>query len=90
VLFNKFSILDVLPDQLRQIKQKVQELKADYLLNASEEDLVAQHHQCCWWVGNRCVRKPDPNDPDRREAPCNVGEPAGEYQKPVHTFGIRI
>jgi len=41
VLFNKVSILDVLPDQLRQIKQKVQELKADYLLNASEEDLVA-------------------------------------------------
>jgi hypothetical protein len=41
VLFNNVSILDVLPDQLRQIKQKVQELKADYLLNASEEDLVA-------------------------------------------------
>ena len=41
VLFNTVSILDVLPDQLRQIKQKVQELKADYVLNASEEDLVA-------------------------------------------------
>ncbi|MFZ0392712.1 MAG: hypothetical protein WCF17_21810 [Terracidiphilus sp.] len=27
-------------DQLRQIKQKIQELKADYDLNASEEDLV--------------------------------------------------
>jgi hypothetical protein len=41
VLFNNVSILDVLPDQLRQIKQKVQEFKADYLLNASEDDLVA-------------------------------------------------
>ena len=41
MLFNQFSILDVLPDQLRQIKEKVQSLKADYILNASEEDLVA-------------------------------------------------
>jgi hypothetical protein len=41
VLFSNVSILDVLPDQLRQVKKKVQELKADYILNASEEDLVA-------------------------------------------------
>lgn len=41
MLFNNVSILDVLPDQLRQINMKIQELKGDYLLNASEEDLVA-------------------------------------------------
>ena len=41
MLFNNASILDVLPDQLRQIKKKVQDLKVDYILNASEEDLVA-------------------------------------------------
>jgi uncharacterized protein YdcH (DUF465 family) len=33
--------LDVLPDQERQIKTKMQSLAPDYLLNASEEDLVA-------------------------------------------------
>lgn len=41
VLFNNVSILDVLPDQLRQVKKKVQELEANYLLNASEDDLIA-------------------------------------------------
>jgi hypothetical protein len=40
VLFNNTSILDVLPDQFRQMKKRIQELKADYILNASEEDLV--------------------------------------------------
>jgi len=41
MLFNRFSVLDLLPDQLRRLKAKVQELKSDYILNASEEDLVA-------------------------------------------------
>jgi hypothetical protein len=41
VLFSGVSILDVLPDQLRQLKNKVHALNADYLLNASEEDLIA-------------------------------------------------
>lgn len=41
MLFSKYSILEVLPDQLRQIKRKVQGLDPNYLLNVSEEDLVA-------------------------------------------------
>jgi hypothetical protein len=42
LLFNTHSLLDVLPDQLRQIKRKIQEFTANYVLNASEEDLIAQ------------------------------------------------
>jgi len=41
MLFKKVSVLDVLPDQERQIKAKVQSLAPNYVLNASEEDLVA-------------------------------------------------
>ncbi len=41
MLFNKYSILDVLPAQKQKLKEKLQSLKADYLLNASEQDLVA-------------------------------------------------
>ena len=41
MLFNKYSILDVLPAQKHKLKEKLQSLKADYLLNASERDLVA-------------------------------------------------
>jgi hypothetical protein len=40
-LFNNVSVLDVLPDQERQIKEKIHSLVPDYVLNASEEDLVA-------------------------------------------------
>jgi hypothetical protein len=39
-LFNRISVLDVLPEQDRRIKTKIQSLSSDYLLNASEEDLV--------------------------------------------------
>jgi hypothetical protein len=41
MLFNKYSILDVLPAQKQKLKEKIQSFKADYLLNASEQDLVA-------------------------------------------------
>lgn len=41
MLFNKYSILDVLPAQNKKIKDKFQSLKADYLLNVSEQDLIA-------------------------------------------------
>jgi hypothetical protein len=41
MLFNRVSILDVLADQKRQIKQKIQSLEQDYVLNSSENDLVA-------------------------------------------------
>ncbi|HWO36565.1 MAG TPA: hypothetical protein VNO32_47890 [Candidatus Acidoferrum sp.] len=41
MLFNKHSILDVLPAQKQKLKEKLQSFKADYLLNASEQDLVA-------------------------------------------------
>ena len=40
-LFGNASILDVLPDQQRQIKEKIQSLAPDYIMNASEDDLVA-------------------------------------------------
>lgn len=40
MLFDRVSILDVLPDQIRQIKAKIEALKPDYILNVSEEDLV--------------------------------------------------
>jgi hypothetical protein len=39
-LFHGASILDVLPDQESQIKVKIQGLQPNYLLNASEEDLI--------------------------------------------------
>ena len=39
-LFNNVSILDVLPDQERQIRAKIHSLASDYLLNVSEEDLI--------------------------------------------------
>lgn len=41
MLFSGYSILDVLPEQMRQIKRKIDDLKTNYVLNASEEDLVA-------------------------------------------------
>jgi hypothetical protein len=41
MLFNKHSILDVLPAQRRKLKDKIQSFNADYLLNASEQDLIA-------------------------------------------------
>lgn len=41
MLFNRVSILDVLADQKRQIKQKIQSLEQNYVLNSSESDLVA-------------------------------------------------
>lgn len=41
MLFNNISVLEVLPNQERQIKAKIQSLPPDYVLNASEEDLVA-------------------------------------------------
>ncbi|MFL6304375.1 MAG: hypothetical protein ACJ72H_12630, partial [Candidatus Sulfotelmatobacter sp.] len=41
MLFREASILDVLPDQVRKIKAKIQTLAPDYILNVSEEDLVA-------------------------------------------------
>lgn len=40
MLFNKYSILDLLPAQKQKIKDKIQSLKADYLLNVSEQDLI--------------------------------------------------
>lgn len=39
-LFTGASVLDVLPDQMRQIREKIQSLSPDYVLNASEEDLI--------------------------------------------------
>jgi hypothetical protein len=41
MLFNKHSILDVLPAQKQKLKEEIQSLKADYLLSGSEQDLVA-------------------------------------------------
>jgi hypothetical protein len=52
MLFGKFSIFDVLEGQKRQIKQKVQSLEPNYVLNASEEDLVA------WLVGEFTLNVP--------------------------------
>jgi hypothetical protein len=40
MLFSDALISDLLPDQERQIKDKVQRLPPNYLLNVSEEDLV--------------------------------------------------
>lgn len=40
MLFNGISIMDALPDQKRQLKEKIQGLKPDYILSVSEEDLV--------------------------------------------------
>jgi hypothetical protein len=41
LFFNKYSILNVLPAQKQKLKEQIQSFKADYLLNASEQDLVA-------------------------------------------------
>ncbi len=41
MLFNKMSVLDVLPDQDRRIKAKVQSLAPNYVLTVSEQDLIA-------------------------------------------------
>jgi hypothetical protein len=38
--FRKVSIFDVLENQKRNIKQKIQSLEPSYVLNTSEEDLV--------------------------------------------------
>jgi hypothetical protein len=40
MLFNKVRIVDVLENQKRKIKQEVQSLDANYVLSASEEDLI--------------------------------------------------
>lgn len=41
MLFRKVSIFDVLEHQKRQIKEKIRSLEPNYVLNASDEDLVA-------------------------------------------------
>lgn len=41
MLFNKYSILDVLPHQEKQIKEKIQSLPGNHILTTSEEDMVA-------------------------------------------------
>src|SRR5436190_18049371 len=41
MLFSKYSIFDLLPAQKQKLKEKIQSLKSDYLLNASEPDLIA-------------------------------------------------
>src|SRR5579864_1001721 len=40
MLFNKFSILDVLPYRDEQIKERISSLAPNLILNASEEDLI--------------------------------------------------
>lgn len=40
MLFNGVSVLEVLPDQQRRIKEKVQSLEGDYILSVSEDDLI--------------------------------------------------
>lgn len=52
MLFHKCSILDVLPAQKQKLKEKIQSFKTDYLLNASEQDLVA------WLVGEFTLNVP--------------------------------
>src|SRR5438034_9834911 len=39
-LFNRVSIFDVIENQKRRVAEAIQTLDANYLLNASEEDLV--------------------------------------------------
>jgi hypothetical protein len=41
VLFDGVSIFDVLANQKHQVKQKIESLEQNYVLNASEDDLVA-------------------------------------------------
>lgn len=41
MLFNRVSILDVIENQKQQIKVKIHSLEANYILNSSEDDLVA-------------------------------------------------
>ena len=41
MLFNTYSILNVLSAQKQKLKETIQSLKADYLLNVSEQDLIA-------------------------------------------------
>ncbi len=41
MLFNKYSILDVLPHQEGKLREKIQSLPGNHILNASEEDLIA-------------------------------------------------
>jgi hypothetical protein len=41
MLFSGASIFDVLQSQKQKLKEKIQSLQADYLLNASEQDLIA-------------------------------------------------
>jgi hypothetical protein len=41
MLFDRFSVLDLLPDQGRRIKAQIDSLRPNDILNASEEDLVA-------------------------------------------------
>jgi len=40
MLFNKYSVFDLLPHQERLVKEKVQGLPTNYVLSASETDLV--------------------------------------------------
>src|SRR4051812_23396365 len=41
MLFNRVSIYDVLQSHKQKLKEKIQSLKPDYVLNASEQDLIA-------------------------------------------------
>lgn len=40
MLFNRVTIFDVLQSQKQRLNEKIQSLQADYLLNASEQDLI--------------------------------------------------
>ena len=44
MLFNRVSIFDVLANQKQQIKQKIQSLEQNYVLNSSEDDLAYLIH----------------------------------------------
>lgn len=41
MLFSRVSVFDFLPDQEGRIREEIQSLNADYILNVSEEDLLA-------------------------------------------------
>jgi hypothetical protein len=58
MLFNKVSILDVLVNQKQQIKQKIQSLGQNYVLNTSEDDLVA------WFVSEFSLDVPSIAEPE--------------------------
>lgn len=57
MLFNRVSIFDILADQKQQIKQKIQSLEQNYVLNTSEDDLVT------WIVGEFSLDVPVIDEP---------------------------